>query len=97
EAQHEDVRHHEGRAQEKRSEAELAEERAKRARAEAELDERRAAERQQEGRGGEGAPPPATAALGFTPRPSGRPGPQTERSQERWQTCTRATQSSSST
>jgi FtsZ-interacting cell division protein ZipA len=53
EAQHDDVQHHRGRAEEKRSEAELAEERAKRARAEAELDERRAGEREREVRDSE--------------------------------------------
>lgn len=47
-AQHDDVRHHRGRADESRHEAELAEERAKRARAEASLDEQRAASRERE-------------------------------------------------
>jgi flagellar biosynthesis/type III secretory pathway M-ring protein FliF/YscJ len=48
EAQHDDVQHHRGRADERRHEAELAEERAKRARAEAELDEQRAASRERD-------------------------------------------------
>ena len=47
-AQHDDVQHHRGRAEERRHEAELAEERAKRARAEAELDDRRAEGRERE-------------------------------------------------
>ena len=48
EAQHEDVRHHRDRADQRRQEAEMAEERAKRARAEAELNEERAESRERE-------------------------------------------------
>ncbi len=47
-AQHDDVRHHEERAGERRTEAAVAEEKAKRARAEAELDEEKAQRREQE-------------------------------------------------
>jgi len=47
-AQHDDVDHHRNRADERRQEAEVAEERAKRAKAEAELDEQRAVSREQE-------------------------------------------------
>ena len=42
EAQHDDVRHHRERADERRTEAAIAEERAKRAQVEADLDEERA-------------------------------------------------------
>jgi hypothetical protein len=42
EARHDDVRHHREHAEERRSEAAVAEERAKRAKVEAELDEERA-------------------------------------------------------
>ena len=48
EAQHDDARHHRDRAEERRQDAELAEEQARRARAEAELDESRAASRERE-------------------------------------------------
>jgi uncharacterized membrane protein YcjF (UPF0283 family) len=48
EAQHDDARHHRGRAEESRTEAAIAEERAERAKVEAELDEERADRREQE-------------------------------------------------
>jgi uncharacterized membrane protein YcjF (UPF0283 family) len=48
EAQHDDVRHHRERADERRTEAAVAEEKAKRAEAEAELDEERAGARERE-------------------------------------------------
>jgi FtsZ-interacting cell division protein ZipA len=48
EATHDDARHHKERADEKRTEAAVAEERARRAEVEAELDEERAARREQE-------------------------------------------------
>jgi hypothetical protein len=48
EAQHDDVRHHRERADERRTEAAIAEEKAKRAKVEAELDEERARSREQE-------------------------------------------------
>ena len=46
EAQHDDVRHHRERADERRTEAAIAEEQAKRAKVEAELDEERARSRE---------------------------------------------------
>jgi FtsZ-interacting cell division protein ZipA len=48
EAQHDDVRHHRGRAEESRTQAAIAEERAKRAEVEAELNEERATRREHE-------------------------------------------------
>ena len=48
EAQHQDVRHHRERADERRTEAAIAEEKAKRAQVEADLDEERARRRESE-------------------------------------------------
>jgi hypothetical protein len=48
EAQHDDVRHHRERADERRTEAAIAEEKAKRAKVEADLDEERARRREEE-------------------------------------------------
>ena len=48
EAQHDDARHHRERAEERRTEAAVAEERARRAQVEAELDEERATRREHE-------------------------------------------------
>jgi flagellar biosynthesis/type III secretory pathway M-ring protein FliF/YscJ len=48
EAQHEDVQHHREKAEDRRTEAAIAEERAERAKVEAELNEERADQREQE-------------------------------------------------
>ena len=47
-AQHDDARHHRQRAEDRRTEAAIAEERAERAKVEAELDEERASQRERE-------------------------------------------------